>query len=127
MKTLTQRLLLGALAVGLTAWSETAVLAQTSTDVGASGGNNDTPKHNVNNTGGAGINGQGNATSGGATSSTSGGNTTGGATGNGQTSSGATTHVNTSAGLTPGDGNSGVTHTPPSGVTPGTGASPNPH
>ncbi len=126
-----------ALVISLAAWAsplqaQTTPGGNTATtggtaDAGASGGNNSTPQHNVNNTGGAGLNGQGNATSGAATSSTSGGNTTGGSTGNGMTSSGATTHVNTAAGLTPGDGNSGYTSTPPSGVTPGTGASPNPH
>jgi hypothetical protein len=126
MKKLTHRLLPGLLALGLMAWTgQHAANAQTS-DTGASGGNNTTAKHNVNNTGGAGANGQGTATSGGATSSTSGGNPTGGATSSGATSSGATTHVNTQTGVTPGDGNSGATHTPPSGVTPGTGTSPNP-
>jgi hypothetical protein len=116
----------GTLLLGLTLWTGSlSSFAQTS-DGGASGGNNSTPSHNVNNTGGAGINGQGNATSGGATSSTSGGNATGGQTAPGVTSSGATTHVNTAAGITPGDGNSGARSTPPSGVTPGTGTSPNP-
>lgn len=125
-KKLTHHLLPGLLAIGLTAWTgQFAAQAQTSSDTGASGGNNSTPKHNVNNTGGAGINGQGNATSGGATSSTSGGNPTGGRAGS-ETSSGATTHVDTQDGRTPAAGNSGVTHTPPSGVSPGTGASPNP-
>jgi hypothetical protein len=128
MKKLTRRLLPGLLAVGLTAWTgQWAAQAQTSTDAGASGGNNETPQHNVNNTGGAGINGKGNATSGGSTSSTSGGNATGGQTQAGATSSGDTTHVNSQTGTTPGAGNSGYTSTPPSGVTPGTGASPNPH
>jgi hypothetical protein len=114
--------------MGLTVWTGQGVAqAQTSSDTGASGGNNDTPSHNVNNTGGAGINGKGTATSGAATSSTSGGNATGGQTQAGATSSGATTHVNTQAGLTPGAGNAGYTSTPPSGVSPGTGDSPNPH
>lgn len=127
MKKLTHHFLSGLLVVGLTAWTgQLAADAQASSDVGASGGNNSTATHNVNNTGGAGINGQGNATSGGSTSSTSGGNPTGGQTSSGATSSGSTTHVNTQTGLTPGDGNSGYTHTPPSGVSPGTGASPNP-
>jgi hypothetical protein len=127
MKKHTHRLLPGLLALGLTLWAgQLAVQAQTS-DTGASGGNNSTAKNNVNNTGGAGVNGKGNATSGGATSSTSGGNATGGVTASGATSSGDTTHVNTQTGQTPGAGNSGYTSTPPSGVTPGTGASPNPH
>jgi hypothetical protein len=123
MKKLTPSLLTGLVIASLTLWTgQLSVLAQT----GAGGGNNTTPTHNVNNTGGTGINGGGNATSGGATSSTSGGNPNGGQTASGETSSGATTHVNTATGITPGDGNSGVTHTPPSGVSPGTGASPNP-
>jgi hypothetical protein len=132
MKKLTYRLMPAALMIGLTAWTgQLAAQAQTTTTPGqtsggASGGDNSTPTHNVNNTGGAGATGQGTATSGGATSSTSGGNSTGGQTSSGATSSGATTHVNTQTGITPGDGNSGVTHTPPSGVSPGTGASPNP-
>ena len=127
MKKLTHRLLLGLLAVGLTAWTgQWAAQAQTS-DTGASGGNNETPSHNVNNTGGAGINGKGTATSGSATSSTSGGNPTGGQMqAGGSTSSGDTTHVNTQTGATPGAGNAGYTSTPPSGVSPGTGDSPNP-
>ena len=133
MKKLThQKLLLATLAIGLTAWTgQLAAQAQTSTTTpgqtggGAAGGDNSTPTHNVNNTGGV-ANGQGTATSGSASSSTSGGNPTGGQTSSGQTSSGSTTHVNTQTGLTPGDGDSGVTHTPPSGVSPGTGASPNP-
>jgi len=139
MKKLTHQFLPTVVAVGLIAWTAPLAHAQATAggttpstggtaDTGAAGGNNSTPQHNVNNTGGAGVSGQGNATSGGATSSTSGGNTTGGATSAsaGMTSSGATTHVNTSAGLSPGDGNSGVRSTPPSGITPGTGASPNP-
>jgi hypothetical protein len=134
MKKLTPtRLLLATLAIGFTAWTgQLATQAQTTTTTpgqasgNTSGGNNSTPTRNVNNTGGV-ANGTGNATSGSSTSSTSGGNPTGGETSSGATSSGSTTHVNTQTGLTPGDGNSGVTHTPPSGVSPGTGASPNPH
>jgi hypothetical protein len=127
MKKLTPRVSLGILFVGMTLWTGQIASAQVAADTGASGGNNVTPKHNVNNTGGAGVNGQGTATSGGATSSTSGGNPNGGQVAPGETSSGSTTHVNTQTGLTPGDGNSGVMSTPPSGVSPGTGASPNPH
>jgi hypothetical protein len=126
MKKLTHKLLPTILAFGLSVWAG-QLAAQAQSDTGASGGNNDTAKHNVNNTGGAGVNGKGNATSGGATSSTSGGDANGGSNGAGSTSSGDTTHVNTAAGITPGDGNRGVRSTPPSGVTPGTGASPNPH
>ena len=136
MKKFSPLVLAAIFALGVS-WSTAPLRAQAATaavtgtnavaDPGASGGNNVTPTHNVNNTGGAGINGQGTATSGSATSSTSGGNPNGGQIAPGVTSSGATTHVNTAAGMTPGDGNSGVTSTPPSGVTPGTGASPNPH
>jgi hypothetical protein len=134
MKTLTSRIFPAILAVGLVVWTgRLHSQAQSSTagtnatgGTGAAGGDNSVPTHNVNNTGGAGINGVGNATSGGATSSTSGGNATGGQTSAGMTSSGDTTHVNTAGGATPAAGNSGVTSTPPSGVTPGTGASPNP-
>ena len=80
MKKLTHRFLPGLLALGLTAWAgQMTVQAQVSGDTGASGGNNETATHNVNNTGGVGVNGKGNATSGGATSSTSGGNPSGGA------------------------------------------------
>ena len=81
MKQLTPRLLSAALVIGLAAWAsplhaQTTAGGNTATtggtaDTGASGGNNSTPQHNVNNTGGAGINGQGTATSGAATSSTS--------------------------------------------------------
>jgi hypothetical protein len=116
MKKFSPLVLAAIFALGVS-WSTAPLRAQAATaavtgtnavaDPGASGGNNVTPTHNVNNT--------------------SGGNPNGGQIAPGVTSSGATTHVNTAAGMTPGDGNSGVTSTPPSGVTPGTGASPNPH
>ncbi len=49
----------------------------------------------------------------------------GGQRSDGSTSSGRNTHVNT-GGVTPGAGNGGITNSPPAGVSPGTGASPNP-
>jgi hypothetical protein len=99
MKKFSPLVLAAIFALGVS-WSTAPLRAQAATaavtgtnavaDPGASGGNNVTPTHNVNNTGGAGINGQGTATS-----STSGGNPNGGQIAPGVTSSGATTHVNT--------------------------------